>query len=69
MACMDAQTKAMQAMHGMMVAEHMNAMFGGGMGGMKADQAMRQPMMEKRMDKLQSMMQMRIDRMPDAPAK
>lgn len=37
--------------------------------GMKGDMASRQKMMEKRMDMMQSMTQMMMDRLPIAPAK
>jgi hypothetical protein len=59
-----------------LMAEHMKAMQEGlgmmdGMqgGGMPADPASRQRMMEMHMDMMQSMMQMMMDRMPDGPAK
>ena len=39
----------------------------GGMGGMKGDMAAHHQMMEKRMDMMQTMMQMMMDRLPAAP--
>ena len=56
----------------------LNMMGGAGMGGMGAmqggkpmpgDMNQRQQMMEKRIDMMQSMMQMMVDRMPATPAK
>lgn len=49
----------------------MNGMSSGGMGGTgaKGNMASQHMMLEKRMDMMQSMMQMMMDRMPAAPAK
>ena len=62
-----------------LMAEHMQAMQDGmtmmngmaarGMGGMKGDMAAHHQMMDKRMDMMQSMMEMMVDRLPAAPAK
>ncbi len=75
-ALMAEQMKTMQA-----AMATMNMMGGAGMGGMGAmgvmqgakptpgDMNQRQQMMEKRMDMMQSMLQMMVDRMPATPAK
>lgn len=62
-----------------LMAEHMQAMQDGmtmmngmaarGMGGMKGDMAAHHQMMDKRMDMMQSMMTMMVDRLPQSPAK
>ena len=78
----DAQVKSMDEMHvkmmaartpeerGALMAEHKKAMNDGMamMGDMKTDTAARQQMMGKRMDMMQSMMQMMMDRLPAEPA-
>ena len=62
-----------------LMAEHMKTMQAGmtmmksmshaGMGGMKGDMALHHQTMEKRMEMMQGMMQMMMDRLPTAPAK
>ena len=47
----------------------MNGMSPGDMGGMKEGLPARHQMMEKRVEMMQSMMQMMMDRLPAAPAK
>ena len=66
---------SMRMMNG--TADGMGGMMGDRMGGMKSDMkgglksamAARQQMMEKRLDMMQAMMQMMMDRQPAAPAK
>lgn len=66
---------SMRMMNG--AADGMGGMMGDRMGGMKSDMkgglksamAARQQMMEKRLDMMQAMMQMMMDRQPAAPAK
>ncbi len=79
----DAQIKSMDGMHvkmmaaktpeerGALMAEHKKTMNDSMamMGDMKADTAARQQMIEKRMDMMQSMMQMMMDRLPTDTAK
>jgi hypothetical protein len=62
-----------------LMAEHMKAMQGGmemmkgmepqGMAGMQGNATARSQMMEKRMEMMDSMMQMMMDRLPATPAK
>jgi hypothetical protein len=47
----------------------MSGMSGGTMGGMKGDVAMRRQMMDKRIDLMQSMMMMLLERASPAPPK
>ena len=73
-----AERDALMAEHMKTMKEGMGMMKGmGGMGGMAgtqakgtpADMTQRQRMMEQRLDMMQSMMEMMVDRLPAAPAK
>jgi hypothetical protein len=66
------RVKALMAEHMKLMHDGMGMMGGmrgmGGMGMMGGDPAQRQQMMDKRIDMMQSMMQMMMDRMEPAPA-
>ena len=63
-ALMAEHTKTMQ--EGMAMMKDMSS---GGMAGMKGDASARHQMMEKRMEMMEAMMQMTMDRLPAAPIK
>lgn len=63
-----AEREALMAQHMKLMQEGMSMMGGMAPGAIPSDVTVRQQMLEKRMDMMQSMMQMMIDRMSVSPA-